>query len=406
MSVLVGCGEGDSGAVAVSEATEFGAVSAETDAEIERLLESGDIPSAAVAIVIGDEIAWAKGYGEQRSLDTVFMAGSIEKSFIATATLQLVEQGLLDVNADINTYLPFEVRHPDYPDSPVTVEQLLLHRSGLIGDLPDSNWYDNDIVALQWAEEKLGSDVAANPYAAGRPSLGEYLGSHFGQPDNSGLWIFEPGTDWKYSNLGIHLLLGHIIERVSGQDLAAYIDEHISAPLGMDSTGHEASDYEESSLAVPYTRIDGENTALPLTGIRASGPLRTTASDLARFLAAQMNGGRLGEVEILSPNSVETMHEVHTPLGGTDFGQLRFRGVGYGWWLWTEGRSGHGGAIPGFLAKMVMQETDRGVVGIVAMINVGCSLSCDQTWHDLHFVPLRELLLAEARSMLESAADE
>jgi hypothetical protein len=94
------------------------------------------------------------------------------------------------------------------------------------------------------------------------------------------------------------------------------------------------------------------------------------------------------------------MHAVQYPIGGVDWGQLRFRGAGYGWWLWTEGRSGHGGSTPGFQAKMVMQETDAWIVGVVVMINVGCSLSCDQTWNDTHFVPLRELLLAEARSML------
>ncbi len=392
----------ENGTVSTTAVTEFGSISVATDAEIVALLESGDIPSAAAAIVIGDQIVWAKGYGEQASLDTVYMAGSIDKAFIATAVMQLVDRGLIDLQADVNTYLPFPVRHPDYPETAVTVEQLLLHRSGLVGDLPDSSWYDNDLTALQWAADELGSDISGNPYAEGRPPLGEYLASHFQQSDTIGIWIFEPDSDWKYSNLGAHLLLSHIVERVSGQTLEAYTKDHILAPLGMDDTGFEAVDYDESVLAVPYTRVDGQNKPLPVTGMSSSGRIRTTATDLARFLGAHMGGGNLAGVEILSPESINTMHEVHTPLGGIDSDQLRFRGIGYGWWLWTEGRSGHGGAVPGFLAKMVMQETDAGVVGIVVMINVGCSLHCDETWQGLYWVPLRELLLAEARDMLAS----
>lgn len=381
-------------------ATELGSISAATDAEIVALLESGDIPSAAAAIIIGNEIAWAKGYGEQASLDTVYMAGSIDKSFIATAAMQLVDQGRIDLQADINTYLPYSVRHPDYPDTVVTVEQLMLHRSGLVGDLFDSVWYDNDPTALRWFADEFGNDISDNPYADGRPPLGDYLASHFEQADTTGLWIFEPNTDWKYSNLGVHLLLSHIVEQVSGKTIEGYIEDHILAPLGMADTGFEAADYDESVLAIPYTRVDGENKPLPITGMSASRRLRTTATDLARFLGAHMSAGSFDGTEILPPESINTMHEVHTPLGGTDSDRLRFRGIGYGWWLWTEGRSGHGGAVPGFLSRMVMQETDGGVVGIVVMINVGCSLNCDATWRDQHWVPLRELLLAEARDML------
>ncbi len=417
--MLASCSGGDPGETATSSvgtqsttteneptpttaATELGSISVATDAEIVASLESGDIPSAAAAIIIGDEIVWAKGYGEQASLDTVYMVGSIDKSFIATAAMQLVDQGLIDLQANINTYLPFPVRHPDYPDTAVTVEQLMLHRSGLVGDLPDSSWYDNDLTALQWAADEFGSDISENPYTDGRPPLGDYLASHFEQPDTAGLWIFEPDTDWKYSNLGVHLLLGYVVEQVSGQTIETYIEDRVLAPLGMDDTGFEAADYDESVLAVPYTRVDGVNEPLPITGMSASGRLRTTATDLARFLGAHMGAGSFAGAEILSPESMNTMHEVHTPLGGTDSDQLRFRGIGYGWWLWTEDRSGHGGAVPGFLAKMVMQETDDGVVGVVVMINVGCSLNCDETWQGLYWVPLRELLLAEARAMLAS----
>lgn len=379
----------------------IGSLPRTTQSEIVALLTSGDIPSFAGAIVVNDRLEWVGGSGDQPAANAVYMVGSIDKTFIATAVFQLVEQGLIDPEADINTYLPFEVRNPEHPDTAVTIRQLLLHRSGLVGDLPDAVWYDNDPTIQAWAVEHLDVDLSDNPYPQGTPALGVYLESHFGGSDD-GLWLFEPGMDWKYSNLAIHLLLSYIVERVSGMDIAAYVEEHIFAPLGMDNSGFEASAFPPGQLVVPYTRIDGVNTALPLTGQHTSGRLRTTASDLARFLGAHMNGGRFDGVRILESESIQMMHEGGFTLRGMDSGQLPFRGVGHGWWLWTEGRSGHGGGTPGFLAKMVMQETDDGTVGIVALINVGCSLTCDQGWKDSTFVPLREVLLEAARTKLGS----
>jgi CubicO group peptidase (beta-lactamase class C family) len=368
--------------------------------QIETLRTNGDIPSLAAGIVIEDKLVWAKGFGDQPDVDTVYMIGSIDKVFMTTALLQLVEQGLIDLQADVGDYLPFAVRNPAFPDTPVTVELLLTHQAGLIGNFPDSFPYENDDASLEWTAENLGRDNSDSPFAAGRPSSSEYVESYFapgGANAGTELWIGEPGVTWKYSNLAFYYLLASVIEAVTAQTWTAYVEEHIFDPVGMADSAFESSAFPDTRMAVPYVRFENGNRALPLTGMNASGRLRTTVPDLARFLIAHMNEGKSGDAEILRPESVALMHQEHKDIGGYDFGQLDFEGGALGWWLWTEGREGHNGNVPGFSAAMVMQETAAGTNGVILMINVGCSFRCDQDWYDTHFVTIREFLLEEAR---------
>lgn len=375
----------------------------EIDEQIEQHMAEADLPSLSAAMVVNDEVVWARGYGDQPDLDTVYMIGSIAKPFVATAVLQLVEQGRLELDAAIGDYLPFVIRHPDDPDTAITIRMLLNHRSGLAHDLPASIWWDNDQAMLEWMGDNLDLDLTENPFAESRPSLREYL-EYFLSPDavdtESG-WVARPGTDYQYSNIAFTQLLDYVIEQVTGQPLAAYVNENIFAPLGMINSSYEASDFRQGQLAVPYTRFADGDRMLPITGMAASGPLRTTASDLARFLAAHMNQGSLGEVRILEPESVEFMHSRLVPMSGFDFPQHSLNGQGAGWALWGEQTSGHSGGVPGFFSEMVMQELDNGTVGVVLMVNLGCSLRCDQDVFDSHFAPIREMLLEQAASLLE-----
>jgi len=83
-------------------------------------------------VVHRGRLVWSKAYGEGTSVDHVYMNGSVQKVFDAAAVLQLVDRGLIDPDGDISTYLPFAVRHPGFPNRPITVRMLLEHRSGLI----------------------------------------------------------------------------------------------------------------------------------------------------------------------------------------------------------------------------------------------------------------------------------
>ena len=104
---------------------------AKLDAKIPEVVARGHSPSIQAVVVHDGRVAWSRAFGGNTSVDHVYMCASVQKVFTAAAVLQLVEKGLVDLDADVDEYLPFSVRHPDFPENPVTVRMLLAHRSGL-----------------------------------------------------------------------------------------------------------------------------------------------------------------------------------------------------------------------------------------------------------------------------------
>jgi CubicO group peptidase (beta-lactamase class C family) len=388
---------------------EIGSIDPQIDEQLQSLVEEGGIPSLAVSLVVNDELVWARGYGEQPDLSTVYMIGSIDKAFIGTAVMQLYEQGMIELEADVNDYLPFNVRHPDYPNKPVTIEMLLTHKSGLAHDFPDGFYFENDQDMLEWASKNLDIDLNdLPPDPREKYSRDEYLRSYFAEdlPEKSSdIWVGMPGNSLQYSNIGFHWLLGYIVEQVSGQSIDTYVHENIIAPLGMENASYNAADFQDDHLATPYVRFEDGYQAMPHTGMSATGKLRTTITDLAKFMRAHMNQGESDGVRILQPESVDLMHARHLPMSGTDFPGMKLSGSGYGWWLWDDGLQGHGGAVPGFFAQILFKKTEIGAYGVVMMMNTGCSLvPCDMEWFDDYYITIRELLLQEAAEIYSQSA--
>lgn len=98
--------------------------------KIEYLVAEGDIPSIVAGIVVNDSLVWNRGWGAS-AVDTICPIDSIGKSFTATAILQLYERTLIELEDDVNNYIPFNIRHPEYPDKSITIRMLLSHQSGL-----------------------------------------------------------------------------------------------------------------------------------------------------------------------------------------------------------------------------------------------------------------------------------
>jgi CubicO group peptidase (beta-lactamase class C family) len=387
--------------------TEMGSLDPVVADQVGKLIDESGLPSMAVGIVVREDLVWAKGYGLQPDLSTVYSIGSIDKSFTATALMQLVEQGLLDLDDDVNEYLPFSVRHPDFPDTPVTIRMLLSHQSGLPHDLPGTRYTDNDGPMLRWMFSNRGYQFMDLYRSYFQMDTEKYLVEVFSEDSKYGsdFWVLKPGTGFQYSNSGYYYILGTVIEEVTGQRFQEYITTHILKPLRMENTSYEAYDFPEDQIAVPYENTEAQGfTDLPITGAKASGKLRTTVPDLARFLLFHMNQGQFDGVQILEPASVEQMHYRTLQLGGFDFPGMDFYGVGFGWSLWGEGLQGHGGATPGYFAQMLLQESDSGSYGVIMMMTYGCSITeCDSEWFDQYFIPIRELLLQEAAQVLEQA---
>ena len=254
-------------------------------------LKDGDIAGAVVAIVKDGKVLYQSGYGYadvERKLPmdadhVMTRIGSTSKLFTWTAVMQLVEQGKLDLNRNVDEYLDFKVSPPN--GKPITLLDLMNHRGGF--------------------EEGLKDLLAFDPARA--PSNEAYLKQH-PRP-----LVFTAGSVPAYSNYGT-ALAGYIVQRVSGEPYERYIENHIFLPLGMRHStfdqplpaqfkGQVAQGYRAASLpAQPYE----------LVVTRPAGSATTTAADMARFMLAHLQQGRVDDATILGSDTAQLMHRPST----------------------------------------------------------------------------------------------
>ncbi len=249
-------------------------------------LKQDDIAGATISVVKDGKLLFAKGYGyadvEKKKpisvQETLFRPGSISKLFTWTAVMQLFEQGKLDLDRDINEYLDFKI--PDAFDKPITLKQVLTHTPGFEEQIKD-----------------LFSPDAAPA------NLGQYLKTHI--PAR----IYPPGTVPAYSNYAT-AVAGYIVERVSGRPFDQYVAENILQPLNMTrSTFTQPLAADLAPLMSNGYRL-GSDSAHPFEVINPSpaGSMSTTATDIAQFMMAHLQEGKLGAAQILKPETVRLMH--------------------------------------------------------------------------------------------------
>jgi CubicO group peptidase (beta-lactamase class C family) len=256
------------------------------DALIASQLRNRNIAGAVVSVVKDGQVLFQKGYGyadvEAKKPvlpdQTLFRPGSISKLFTATAVMQLVEQGNLDLDRDINDYLDFPIPKT-YPE-PVTLRQLLTHRGG----------FEETLKNLFVAHE---SDI--------KP-LRTYLVNEM--PAR----IFPPGKIPSYSNYGF-TLAGYIVERVSGEKFERYIESHILKPLGMNNSTFDQPLPSQLApqMSKGYLSASKKPRDFELVQATPAGALTTTAADMTRFMLAFLQGGAVDGVSILKPETVQQM---------------------------------------------------------------------------------------------------
>ncbi|MDQ3063394.1 MAG: beta-lactamase family protein, partial [Acidobacteriota bacterium] len=232
------------------------------------------------------KLFFAKGYGyadfkEKKPVvaeETLFRPGSVSKLFTWTAVMQLHEQGKLDLDRDVNEYLDFKI--PEAFGQPVTMKNILTHTAGF--------------------EEQLKDFFAADKT---NPNLGEYVKTHIPKR------IFPPGTTPAYSNYAT-TLAGYIVERVSGQPFTEYVEQHIFKPLGMTrSTFVQPLPPELAPLmSKGYLLASDEAQEFESISLFPAGSMSSPATDIAKFMLAHLQEGRLGEAQILKPETVRLMH--------------------------------------------------------------------------------------------------
>jgi len=253
-------------------------------------LRTGDIAGAVVAIVKDGKILTERGYGfsdvEKRTpVDpqrTLFRPGSVSKLFTWTAVMQMVEQGKIDLDADVNKYLDFKI--PARDGKPITMRNLMQHVAGF--------------------EEQAKWVITFDPKA---PGFDELLKQWV--PER----VFAAGTTPAYSNYGASLA-GYIVQRVSGETFNDYLEKHIFAPLEMKhSTFRQPLPAQlEPLMSKGYSVASEDPGKYEIVGAAPAGALASTGDDMAHFMIAHLQNGEYNGNRILSAQTAEQMH--NSPL--------------------------------------------------------------------------------------------
>ena len=287
------------------------------------------LPGAVVVVVRGGEVYFSRGWGYADLADsvpvdperTIFRIGSVSKLFTATALVQLADRGRVDLDGDVNAYLP-EWKVPAPYGRPITPAHLLTHSAGLDEISPGRK--------AARAEDVQPLSVFLRDRVVPR---------------------YAPGEHVSYGTYGI-ALAGLLVESVTGVPLAAYLEREIFAPLGMrGSSLGPVPAARRGDAAVGYLYGPGGYTPAAWEHFRTypASDVNATAADMAKFMIAHLQGGRYGGARILSDSAAARMHRTHAR------NHPRLLGMAYG--FFQERLNGHpalrhSGSMEGFSATM------------------------------------------------------
>lgn len=266
--------------------------------EVPRLKKKYNIMGVTAAAVLQGKVVWAKGYGwsdkkTKKAVDpnrSLFRMGSISKLFTWTAVMQLVEQGKLNLNTDIQTYLGKDVLLPKSFDKPITIAHLMAHTPGFEDNL--LGLFIKDPTKTKTLKEVVQKVLKR---------------------------VHPPGSQASYSNYG-SMLAGYIVERVSGMPFEDYVKKHIFEPLGMKhSTFRQKIPAPfKPWLATGYTYSRKTKSYKPqafeIVQGAPAGSVSMSATDLARFMIAHLQQGNYGTQQILKATTAQRMHKTHSRM--------------------------------------------------------------------------------------------
>ncbi len=306
------------------------------------------LPGIVVGVVSDQQLVWSRGFGYAdvkakipMSPETKFRMASHSKLFTAIAIMQLREEGKLRLDDPVEKYLSwFKAAPAGDDDGQITIEQLLSHSSGLQREVSD-----------HWVSYEFPTTDQLKRFYVDRKAA------------------FAPSVRWKYSNLA-YAVAGMVIEQITAQSWANYVDRNIFQPLAMTSS---SVDKNMSGLAVPYGRRmpDGSREVLPFVdarGMAAATGITSNVNDMAKFVSANFRAGARGGAQVVSSGSWREMHRVRSVEEnwtsgsglGYDISRINNR-------TWT----GHGGGYPGNTTQTFLQLDDK--VGIIVLTNTNDS---------------------------------
>lgn len=326
----------------------------ELDSLILDNMETYHVPGVAAAIITPSGICWEGYYGmanieEDRPVDdsTIFLLASVSKTITASAMLKLHQEGYFELDDDINSYLPFEIHIPDYPDDTITFRHLLTHTSSI-----DDHWMHMGEV---WGEECEALSPFLYNYL---DTAGEYYHA------NSHFLSDPPGSTYHYSNIGF-ALLGLLVEEISETPFNEYCNTFLFDEMEMNSSGWFLSEIDTNIMAMPYSYNTNtqEHDAYGYYCFPdyPDGLLKSSPHDLSNFLLTYIQGGMYNDVSsILEPETIQLL----TPYDFSDGLTWGIRELDYdpNYTMW-----GHTGGMLGVSTIISFNPQDS--IGVIVLTN-------------------------------------
>ncbi|WP_299798981.1 serine hydrolase domain-containing protein [uncultured Maribacter sp.] len=343
--------------------------------ELEQIVTAGPIVGFSVAIVNEEGTRYENGFGfadkkadQKYTANTLQNIGSISKTFIGVALLKAQELGKLNLDDNINDYLPFQVVHPKFKNTPITIRQLASHTSGI----KDPAEYESKGYILKEAENGTAKVNGNFLPPTEMMSLGDYLEAILSE---DGKWYkkktfskYQPGGMFNYSNIGAGLA-ALVLEQATGEPFPAFTQKYIFDPLQMTSSGWSFNTIDVSMHSKLYADSETELAFYELVNY-PDGGLITSAHDLAKYLS-EIIKGNAGNGTMLSADSYKDLFipqltdENHKDRSDKEYNDEYNMGVFMG--MSSKGQIGHTGSDPSVVTFMFFDEKTK--TGKLVLIN-------------------------------------
>jgi CubicO group peptidase (beta-lactamase class C family) len=348
------------------------------DSLIEKKMDQAGIVGIGAAIIIDKKLVWTKGYGfadkENKipfSLTTIMNIASISKTFTGFCIMKAVEEGKVDLDEDINHYLPFKVINPNFPNEKITLRHLATHTSGLADRYPF--YTDSTYVSKGQKPEPLGNFLK-NYFVKG--------GKHY---DKENFLNSKPGTNRDYSNIGAGLA-GYIIELKTGQKLSEYSKKYIFKPLKMKNSGWNLSEINLKNHSKLYQKEDGKIKSIKLYEgtTYPDGGVRTSVDELSRFFITLLNDGKYHNTRLIKKELAQEMLRFQfTQSNKPDNVKPDKLNSGIFWATKMGGiRIGHNGSDPG--VRTFMLSDLKKEVAVIVFFNTSLSEADEDKFFDIY----------------------
>ena len=337
---------------AQTEAAELESKLEELRAFIDTVLVSWEVPGLAIGIVKDGEAVLAEGFGQRNveedlpvTANTLFAIGSTTKAMTCMAIGMLVDEGLVDWDDLVRAFLPSFTLEDPVLTNRMLVRDLVTHRSGL--PRHDWLWYGSPL-----SREELFDRLR---YLEASRDLRE---------------------TFQYNNL-MYMAAGYLVGQVTGGTWEEFMARRLFEPLGMTGSNFSVTTSQETEdHSLPHGERDGEVVAIPFRNIDAIGPagsVNSSASDMAKWLKFNLDGGKVGDRQLISPSSLRDMHSSHMAMPSQpNPNDISYASYGLGWMVESyrgHYRLEHGGGIDGFVTSVSLLPHDG--LGIVVMANHG-----------------------------------